>query len=371
MILYDSGDYHFNFVWSSDGSLIPRAVLFCLPSAGMTVAWRYLLEMYPAYLEFFKDANLGLVWTLTIFCLSALVSFRTSTAFSRFWEGITLVQMMRAEWFEAASNLTAFSKHALSGDPTNRMLQSKVVNFQATLVRLMSLMHGTALRQIGGSVEEFEVIDVHGLDSESLEYLATSDQRQVNTVEILLHWIQVLITDGISAGVMTIPAPLLTRSFQTLSRGMVNLHNARKIPDVPFPFPLSQIHVVMLWMLCVLSPLVVALMIPHKVAAPIVCAFPISGIWCLLFIAGQFEQPFGEDSNDLPLSIMQFEMNISLLMLLDPEAIRAPTLKDSAARNVWQLRACLGDVDSTTEKGRMSEGGRRTSRRARDRKSVV
>ena len=61
----------------------------------------------------------------------------------------------------------------------------------------MSLMHGSALRQIGGNVEEFEVIDVDGLDNESLAYLAMAESRDVNCVEILLHWIQVLITDSI------------------------------------------------------------------------------------------------------------------------------------------------------------------------------
>ena len=72
-------------------------------------------------------------------------------------------------------------------------------------------------------------------------------------------------------------------------------------------------------------------------AAGVLCFIPSFGIWALLFIVGQFEQPFGNDANDLALSIMQFDMNSSLLMLLDPEAVRAPALKFSATRNVQDL----------------------------------
>jgi hypothetical protein len=47
---------------------------------------------------------------------------------------------------------------------------------------------------------------------------------------------------------------------------------------------------------------------------------------------------------------MQFEMNSSLLMLLDPESIRAPTLKDNASRHVQDLRRHIGDPHSSTNK---------------------
>jgi len=190
---------------------------------------------------------------------------------------------------------------------------------------------------------------VHGLDDESLQYLAKSSAQEINNVEILLHWIQVLITDGIGSGVMSIPPPIMTRAYQLLSRGMVNLHNARKIADVPFPFPLSQIHILLLWAHSVIAPLVVALAVDSYLFAGMLVLIPMSGVWCLTFISAQFEQPFGDDANDLPLSILQFDMNNSLLMLLDPEAIRAPVLKDSAPRNVWELRARCGDPESRTD----------------------
>merc|ERR1719440_623754 len=277
-----------------------------------------------------------------------LIGFRANRTYSQFWEGITLVQMMRAEWFESASTLMAFCKVAIMKDPDNTELQERKLEFQALLVRLMSLMHGSALRQIGGNVEEFEVIDLYALDDESLMYLGLCEAREVNVVEVVLHWITVLITDNATTGIIAIAPPILSRSYQTLSRGMVNLHDARKLADVPYPFPLSQIHVLLIWLHMFLTPIVVAKVVPNDIAAACVCAVPIAGMWCITFIAGQFEQPFGDEANDLPLSTMQFEFNTSLLMLLDPQSIRAPHLKDDAARSVWELRSILGDPDSTT-----------------------
>ena len=41
-------------------------------------------------------------------------------------------------------------------------------------------------------------------------------------------------------GVLAIPPPILSRVYQTLSRGFVNLLNAKKIADTRFPFPYAQ-----------------------------------------------------------------------------------------------------------------------------------
>jgi putative membrane protein len=311
------------------------------------------MDKNPEQFTFFEDSSISAIWSVTSLTLGVLIGFRINIAYARFWEGITLVQMMRAEWFETCSNLIAFSTVALDRDPRRRDVFRKVETFQSLLVRLMSLMHGMALRQIGGNVEDFPVIDVHGLDDESLTYLAQAESRDENCVQILLHWIQVLITDGIGDGVMCIQAPILTRAYQTLSRGMVNLHNAKKLADVPVPFPLSQLHVLLIWVQCMIAPIAVAAMMPNMWVAGFICFIPNFGSWCLLFISGQCEQPFGNDPNDLALSIMQFEMNSSLMMLLDPESIRAPFLKDSARRHVQDLRQLIGDPDSTTCKDKL------------------
>jgi hypothetical protein len=116
---------------------------------------------------------------------------------------------------------------------------------------------------------------------------------------------------------------------------------------------LSQLHVLLIWIQSLIAPILIAMLVSNIWIAGALCFVPSFGIWCLLFIAGQFEQPFGNDANDLALSVMQFEMNNSLLMLLDPQSIRAPSLKDHAKAEVGMLRKMLGDVNSSTAKEKL------------------
>eukprot|EP00927_Polykrikos_kofoidii_P052667 TRINITY_DN4657_c0_g1_i5.p1 TRINITY_DN4657_c0_g1~~TRINITY_DN4657_c0_g1_i5.p1 ORF type:complete len:658 (-),score=76.91 TRINITY_DN4657_c0_g1_i5:299-2272(-) len=351
MILYDAGDYHLGFIWSLQGSTLPKAATFGLPSAGMALIWRWLLNTYPKQMTPYVNMNVSVSWSIFTVVLGMLLAFRTNKAYARFWEGTTLVQQMRAEWFEACSNLMAFSKMAILKDPTNPLVKQKSLSFGFTLVRLVSLMHGAALRQVtGGDGEEFDVLDVGGLDDESLDYMnGDCAIHDVNRVEVLLHWVQVLITDSIHEGILVTPPPILTRSYQTLSRGMVNLHNVRKLADVPFPFPLSQMLIVLLLIQSVVTPIFVSQLIEGYFGVMVLAFLPTFGMWSITFVSGELEQPFGQDPNDLPLCELQYEMNNSLLMLLDDRAARPPTLKQDAIMDVDVLRAHLGDHGSTTE----------------------
>eukprot|EP00927_Polykrikos_kofoidii_P037736 TRINITY_DN3195_c1_g1_i1.p1 TRINITY_DN3195_c1_g1~~TRINITY_DN3195_c1_g1_i1.p1 ORF type:complete len:612 (+),score=96.95 TRINITY_DN3195_c1_g1_i1:109-1944(+) len=366
MIQYDYGDFHLGFIWQFSGSTIPLAAFFAVPSCLQAIMWRWLLTRWPDMLSSVGMLTPGIANSCLYAILGLLLGFRTNKAYARFWEGMTLVQQMRAEWFESCSNLMAFSNIPLTKEPGNEATKAKVMEFQYTLVRLMSLMHGAALRQIGGSCEEFDVLDVHGLDNTSMEYLNDfCSLHEINRVEVLLHWIQVLITDNIASGVLVVPPPILTRAYQTLSRGMVNLHDVRKLADIPFPFPLSQMIVVLIMVQCVMTPMLLAAVIDSVVSVPMVTFIPIFGMWSITFIAGQLEQPFGQDANDLPLSNLQFEMNNSLLMLLDESTQRSPRLKKSAIRSVEKLREHFGDPNSRTDSlaSVYSSGTRRSSLR--------
>merc|ERR1719254_108571 len=49
--------------------------------------------------------------------------------------------------------------------------------------------------------------------------------------------------------------------------------------------------------------------------------------WSINYIAAEIEMPFGEDDNDLPISLLQEGFNTSLRMLLD-ECTRKPPAYD-------------------------------------------
>merc|ERR1711865_503002 len=108
---------------------------------------------------------------------------------------------------------------------------------------------------------------------DSLEFMQDAHDR----CEIVLQWIQRLIVEANAAETIKVAPPILSRVYNQLGNGIVNLNNARKITDFPIPFPLAQMVTFML-----------------------VFAF-----WSINYIAVELEMPFGDDTNDLPLSEMQ------------------------------------------------------------------
>ncbi|CAK0877820.1 unnamed protein product, partial [Prorocentrum cordatum] len=136
--------------------------------------------------------------------------------------------------------LIAFCKHA----PPSKDFEVAV--FQNTLVRLFSMLHSAALGDVEDCSDrmdvsafqafQMELIDAAAIDEQSLNVIRQSEAK----VELIFQWIQQLIVENISTGVMSIPPPILTRSFQEMASGMVHFHNALKISTVPFPFPYAQ-----------------------------------------------------------------------------------------------------------------------------------
>jgi len=218
---------------------------------------------------------------------------------------------MRGEWFDTVSNCVTFS---ISAKKTNPI---KVMKFRHTIVRLMSLAHGSALEEIAGDQVQLETIDIFGLDAGTLRHLKTCHETyKFNKVEVMLHLVQSLIIQAHEDGIIKVPPPILSRVYQTISRGFVNLLNAKKITDTRFPFPYAQLIAFLLMALTVLTPLMLSALLSSKVLVALFCFVPIFGLFSLNFIAIELENPFGVDTNDLPLQHFQDEMNSCLLMLL-------------------------------------------------------
>jgi len=254
------------------------------------------------------------IWAGFSSVLGFLLFFRSNVAYSRWWEGGTLLQQVRGEWFNAYSSLIAFC----SPDPK---VQDKVDEFQHLLGRLMSLLFCAALQQVSprGGGKSFEIIECSGIAQDSMMFLRESSDN----VEVIIQWIQRQTILNMSSGVLTVPAPVISRVFQELSRGIVNLQNARKIADFPFPFPYAQTSVVMLvihWLMC---PLISGLLLDKYLAAGTSFSI-IFFFWCVNYIALQLEMPYGDRDNDLPLYEMQQDWNRSLSTLLKKYAQSPP-----------------------------------------------
>lgn len=313
-----SEDWLVSLLFQWKGSVAVRACLFAIPSALVSLLLVMADDFSPTFREDFNlmELSKSQLWAATTAILGTLLGFRTNRAMARFWEGTGLLHQMRGEWFDSISCCVTFSVGAVA---TKR---KEVFRFRHTIVRLMSLCHGSALEEIAGNNSDpVETIDPLGLDNATLMHLKDCKEvHDFNRVEVLLHLTQSIITKSLDDGILKIPPPILSRVYQTLSRGFVNLLNAKKIADTRFPFPYAQLITMLLFMHLLLTPMMISCLIKSKVWAPIFTFVPIFAEFSINFIGVELENPFGTDDNDLPLAHFQGEMNKCLMMLLQEGA---------------------------------------------------
>jgi len=311
MIDYNHGKMGIRNLFHIKGSVLQKTLVWSLPASLLAaVLHKFVFEHNPD--DGTKNVS-NVVSSINgsfTYVLGFLVVFRTQQAYSRYWEGVSLIQQTRGQWFNATASLVAFCTE-------NQEKKQKVLQFQHLLVRLVSILHCTALQQIAEiSDEEWRTIDRSGIDIPSMSYLATKSDK----CEIIFLWIQRLIGENMANGVVVAAPPIVSRVFQDLSLGIVNINSAKKINEIPFPFPYAQMVVWMLIIFTIVTPLGLAQYAGHYYHAAIMSFLIITIYWAINFIAVELEMPFGSDENDLPMLEFQNRMNMSLKSLLDEHA---------------------------------------------------
>eukprot|EP00933_Yihiella_yeosuensis_P050303 TRINITY_DN48078_c0_g1_i1.p1 TRINITY_DN48078_c0_g1~~TRINITY_DN48078_c0_g1_i1.p1 ORF type:complete len:542 (-),score=63.55 TRINITY_DN48078_c0_g1_i1:178-1803(-) len=310
---YVAGKWGFALVWGYRGSVFPWAFTMALPNALITYGVAMMIEDdIDDQSQSTTVAAWSILGTFTA-VMWFILGFRSDVAYDRWWEGGTLLQQTRGEWFNAYSSLLAFSA-------VDERLMTKVEEFHHLLARFFSMLFCCALQQVSpGRNRPFEILSTYGIDPLSLNFLNGTDDK----VEVLLQWIQRSIVLHMHTGVLPIAPPVLSRAFQEMSRGIVNLQNARKIADFPFPFPYAQTSMVLLLLHWSVVPVLCAMLL-EKTKAAVVSFLVVFFLWCLNFIALQLESPFGSEANDLPMEQMQRDWNNSLGTLLARRVQRPP-----------------------------------------------
>lgn len=324
MIDYRAGNWGFHVAWTHciNGSLVPKALTMALPNALITFIIASLIQKegaddFESGIITIFHADTSTAATIVMAAFTAIMTFilqrRSSIAYDRWWEGGTLLQKTRGEWFNAYSSIMAFTS-------TKPELQPQVESYVHLLARLMSLLMCCGLQQVSPNRDRvFEIVDLQGIEPESMDFLNSAPDK----VEIILQWIQRSMVDHAQTGVLPVAPPILSRAFQEYSRGIVNLQNARKIADFPYPYPLAQISMVLQILHWAAMPLAASLAVPRGWAV-LLSFFSIFGLWCIHFNAIELEFPFGSRANDLPMVELQQDWNESIITLLDRRATRAP-----------------------------------------------
>jgi len=237
MLHYEAGQAPIYFVFMLKGSVFPKALSWAVPSALLAYGCNWAqYTLLGAQWNWARDHNLHYISGGFSAVLGFLLVFRTQIAYSRFWEGATYLQSIRGGWFNVVSSCFAFCSVA-----PDKLVEVK--KFQHQLVRLMSLLYCVALQEVAEMENcSFEVIDPKGLHLDSVSWMKMREEK----CEVILQWIQRLIVEAHMSGVLSIAPPILSRVFQELAGGIIDVSHARRIKMISFPFPYAQMITIML-----------------------------------------------------------------------------------------------------------------------------
>eukprot|EP00450_Noctiluca_scintillans_P029336 CAMPEP_0194546274 /NCGR_PEP_ID=MMETSP0253-20130528/90433_1 /TAXON_ID=2966 /ORGANISM="Noctiluca scintillans" /LENGTH=317 /DNA_ID=CAMNT_0039393349 /DNA_START=218 /DNA_END=1167 /DNA_ORIENTATION=+ len=249
-----------------------------------------------------------------------------------------MVHQMMGLWLESASTAVAFCR-------SSSVAESEIMNFQQSLVRFLSLLNAMILGELEGKENGemqlaafYELLDAEAMDLRALEHLTDMDERPV----VVFQWVQSLLVDNITAGVLCMPAPLLTRVFQDLSLGMEKYHEAMKYVEVPIPFPYTATAEVLLVIHTLMAPVLISAQAKWFVWCGVFTFVSVFTLWSLHFIATELENPFEGDANDLNMHEMQATLNRRLAVVLHRTSSNHPRLSirpTVAAERMTKLRS--------------------------------
>jgi len=141
-----------------------------------------------------------------------------------------------------------------------------------------------------------------------------------------MGWLNGLIMNALKSGLLNVPAPILSRVFQQTEKAIVEYNQVLEVMTIPFPYPYAQTCYVLLVLMGVATPFAMCSWTTHPATTGLLT---FTGVMCLSsleLIARQLENPFGEDSNDLPIMDFQEAINETLLLMLTPDACDVPEL---------------------------------------------
>ncbi|CAK0802851.1 unnamed protein product [Prorocentrum cordatum] len=289
-------------------SAMRRSLLAALPCAVVAAVMKYAdLNMEFNFLVSImpEDAT----YSSFTFLLGFFLCFHTSHAYQRFWYGAQMIYTISGNFIDMASLLLAFTQH--SSQP-----KELISNFKAALVRLSSLLFAVSIDEVCGRhelhISDRKCIDACGLDEGMLERVRISKHK----AQVVCLMIQNLIVSQISAGVLNIPPPILTRAFQEQSNAMIQFHEVRTCREVPFPFPFVIVSEVLLLFHWGVTPFFMSYWSQGSLSAATYTFIISFTLWTMHYIAMELDNPFGGGINDLDTAWLQDQLDEQLVTLL-------------------------------------------------------
>jgi len=324
MIYYDSHSWRTFF--HLRGSVLPRAVLFSLPSAVLVLALWLCIDNGLVKGEHLWYIENSAVMKNFTFAMCFFLVFRTNASYNRYWTAATHLKAMQVDWYDAC--LTSISFVLASSIST-----LEKVRFKHKLARLFALLHACAMEDLTVNHEShYKCIDLASFSLDVLDPLCgdRGDNSDGMKAEFVLTWIRVLLVEALHDGTIDAPPPIFTQIFLQLGSGLTHFHEALQILDLQFPFPYYQANLVLLIVHGILTPIVIVAKTQYWQTAVGLTVFSVTCMKAIDLIALEIDVPFGHDANDLPMEELHDEYIKDLQMMMNPDVWKIPRLMDGA-----------------------------------------
>lgn len=257
-------------------SLLPLMVFFALYSTGVV----YVETHFPKISANLHLRNINVMHTLLGFAISMLLVFRTNTAYDRWWEG-------RKLWGSLVNNSRNLAVKLNSFLPQDDI---KSRSFFKKLIPLFALELKNHLQT------ETTRLELDEQPHPEIPNFDTSKHIPIQVASLLTSRINLLYRDGKLTGDQLI---LLNGEMQSF----LDICGAcERIKNTPIPFSYSAFIKKFIFIYVITLPLGFAYNLGHF-AIP-VTTFIFYVLASLELIAEEIEDPFGTDSNDLPMNKM-------------------------------------------------------------------
>eukprot|EP00927_Polykrikos_kofoidii_P017715 TRINITY_DN18093_c0_g1_i1.p1 TRINITY_DN18093_c0_g1~~TRINITY_DN18093_c0_g1_i1.p1 ORF type:complete len:487 (+),score=77.17 TRINITY_DN18093_c0_g1_i1:44-1504(+) len=259
--------------------------------------------------------------------ISVFIAFRASQAYVRFWEGATALYRIRGNLFDVVSSLFAFSR-------CSKASYEEVENFRHMAVRLFSILETLLLADLAEEnsgmrshiSSDFSVLDPTYLHEDTIRAIRQSEFP----MELIIQWLQSMMVEAMNSGVIAVPPPVVSRVFHELQFAVEWFHVAKRITEVPIPFPYSFATYFVLAMNVVMLPLATANWSSYPSMCGLLAGIQCFALFALQFVSEEMEVPFGGDVNDLNLEAGHVEYNKKLWSMLTPAMQMMPMRRDNA-----------------------------------------
>jgi len=303
---------------------MPPAIL----SAGLTGFLKAFFTFDPEQL-----GSLYVHQVLTIVCAYLLVT-RSQLSFQRWWEARNWL----AFFFSKLNDLVYQTKVFSVQDPTH-------ARFARRMHHLYLLLAATTMQECVREADEdsfmgsraADVDDFFGAQLFAKEegkseraILINAPNRPLVVISwITEQWVQRQQETPHPPGLaqpcksgLRVADPVQARSYQNLSEAVLAINQLLKIATVPVPFPYCQMSVITLSLFAITWPVVAFTLIPSTPWAVLTTFIVTLGFYAVDAIASELGEPFGDDSNDLPVEelMQQFmaELSFTRLEEIDP-----------------------------------------------------